>query len=212
MSTRKALAISAVLFLAVLMYTIVAWIILPDIIPIHWNWRGEVDGYGSKTFALSLMPGVILLNLVLMVWLPGVSPQRFTIESFRPVFNYIMVLVAGLMGYVQLMIIQGAMHPHLDIGRWLCTGICLFLAASGNMLGKVRRNYWMGVRTPWTLSSDRIWNQTHRFAAVLFVVCGLVGGFACLVGVPVYIAMFALAPAVVAPIVYSYQLFREERP
>jgi len=81
--------------------------------------------------------------------------------------------------------------------------IFLFLALMGNVLGKVRRNFWIGVRTPWTLASEKVWNDTHRFAARLFVLVGLIGFFIILLGLPIYIAFIFLITATILTVLYS---------
>jgi hypothetical protein len=89
-------------------------------------------------------------------------------------------------------------------------GICLFFALIGNVMGKVRRNFWMGVRTPWTLASEPVWNQTHRLAAWLFVAAGLVGFVLVMLLPPdvVWVALLVLIPAGLVPVVYSLVLYK----
>jgi uncharacterized membrane protein len=94
--------------------------------------------------------------------------------------------------------------------RFFLGGLCLFFALIGNVLGKVRRNFWMGVRTPWTLASEAVWNQTHRLAAWLFVAAGLLG-FALVMVLPpsaVWVLLAVLLPAALLPVVYSLVLYK----
>jgi uncharacterized membrane protein len=112
------------------------------------------------------------------------------------------------MGYLHLIILWGGMHPEESIIRWLVGGIFLFFALLGNVLGRVRRNFWIGVRTPWTLASEAVWIQTHRLSAWLFAAAGLVGLVAVLAGVPMEVCFFGLIGAALIPAVYSLILYK----
>src|SRR5262249_59245838 len=114
-----------------------------------------------------VMAGCCLLTLVL----PWLSPRRFQVDTFRGTYGYIMMLVVALMGYLHVATLWGAMQPEQNKAiffRFLLGGMCLFFALIGNVLGKVRRNFWMGIRTPWTLASEAVWHQTHPLAASLY--------------------------------------------
>jgi uncharacterized membrane protein len=118
-----------------------------------------------------------------------------------------MVLVVGLFGYIHAITLLASMGFLIDFPRVMLGGMFLFFILTGNVLGKVQRNLYIGVRVPWTIASDRVWNDTHRIASWLFVVCGLVGFTIDMVGYP----LISLAPMLVAfvvPIVYSFVHYR----
>jgi uncharacterized membrane protein len=183
-----------------------AWLYpgLPARIPTHWNFRGEIEGYGSKATTF-LLPAFMVGLLALFWFLPALSPKNFEVESFRATYLFVMVLTIGLMGYLQAVILYAAaMEGRLDVSRILLGGIFLFVALLGNVLGRVRRNFYIGVRVPWTLASERVWNDTHRVAAWLFVLCGLTGFFMVVAGLPLLASFAVLLVAVVVPIVYAF--------
>lgn len=173
--TRSILIVCVILTVTIWIITTVVISQLPDQIPIHWNLQGEVDQYGSKWFGTLLVPSIMIGVLVLAVILPSLSPKQFTVESFSGAYSVGMLLALGCVGYVQLVLLWGAMAPQTNIGRALLAGISLFWALIGTVLGKLRRNFWMGIRTPWTLASDRVWNETHRMAGKLFMFTGMLG-------------------------------------
>jgi uncharacterized membrane protein len=182
----------------------------PETVPTHWNIHGQVDGYGPKAVGLLVMPLAMLLVLGLFAALPALSPKNFEVDTFRETYLFIMVLIAGMFTYLHAIIlcatwqqVEKVAHP-IDIGRYMIGGIFLFLAVMGNVLGKVRRNFWIGVRVPWTLASDRVWNDTHRVAAWTLVAGGVVGFLMVVVGVPIALAFVAFMVAVVIPVVYSF--------
>jgi uncharacterized membrane protein len=182
---------------------------LPAQIPTHWNIHGKIDGYGSSG-TIFLMPGVMVGLLGLFWVLPVLSPKGFEVDSARTVYLFVMVLVISLMGYMQAVILwASASGGRLDLMRALVAGVFLFFALAGNVLGRIRRNFYMGVRVPWTLASERVWNDTHRVAAWLFVVCGLAGFAIAAAGFPILALLGVLPIAVVVPIVYSFVHYKQ---
>jgi uncharacterized membrane protein len=179
---------------------------LPERVPTHWNIHGQIDGYGDKTWATFLTPALMTLMLVVLRLLPWLSPKQFEIDAFRSTYEFVVLLVVGLFAYINALLLIAARGGVVDIGRTMIGGMCLFFLLLGNVLGKVRKNFYVGVRTPWTLASDRVWVDTHRLAARLFVVAGIVGLPFCVWGgtVTSFAAPFALIMlAALAPAVYS---------
>jgi uncharacterized membrane protein len=190
---------------------LLAWIVsaalypgMPARIPTHWNIHGKVDAYGSK-WTIFLMPGAMIFMLGLFCVLPMLSPKNFEVDSFRSTYLFIMVLVLGLFGYIHGVIQYSAVHENrIDLTRVLFGGLFLFFALIGNVMGRIRRNFYMGVRVPWTLASERVWNDTHRMTAWLWVACGLGGFVAVIAGLPLLVALGVLIVAAFVPIIYSF--------
>lgn len=187
-----------------------AWLYpsLPDRIPTHWNIRGEVDGYGGK-WTLFMFPIMMVLMLLLFYFLPTLSPRHFEVDAFRPTYLYIMDLVLGLFAYMQgvlLYTVYQAVHGDhtFDIGRGFFAGTFLFFGLMGNVLGKVRKNFYIGIRVPWTLASDRVWNDTHRLGAWIMVAAGAIGFLLTILGVPIWVAMVVLFGSMLLVVIYSF--------
>jgi uncharacterized membrane protein len=187
-----------------------AWLYagLPDRIPTHWNIEGKVDGYGGK-WTLFVFPAMMVGMRVLFYFLPALSPKPFDVETFRPTYLYMMDVVLGLFGYMQGILLytvyQGVNGGGtVDLGRGFIAGIFLFFALMGNQLGKVRRNFYIGVRVPWTLASDRVWNDTHRLAAWVMVASGVVGFILIVSGVWIVIPIGLLIASALIPVIYSF--------
>jgi uncharacterized membrane protein len=133
------------------------------------------------------------------------------VDSFRDTFQYIMMLVQGLFAFIHLMILLGSLKRDepIDMGRWIIAAAFLLLALMGNVLGQVRRNFWMGVRTPWTLANETVWIQTHRVSAWLFTGGGLAGFIAVLAGVPpLWCFIGCMVLLVATPVLYSLVLYK----
>lgn len=182
---------------------------MPDQVPTHWNIHGQVDGFGHKSWALFLMPGVLALMLGFFALLPWLSPRNFEVDTFRQTYLFVMAAVVGLFAYIHVVTLaMGWRHvhgePQADMGRALLGGVFLFFTAIGNVMGKVRRNFYIGVRTPWTIASDRVWNDTHRLAAWTMVGGGAVGFLIAVAGLPMALALGILIAALLVPAVYSF--------
>ena len=187
-----------------------AWLYpgLPDRIPTHWNINGDVDGYGGK-WTLFLFPVMMTVMLVLFYFMPALSPRHFGVDAFRSTYLYIMVLVAGFFAFLEgalLYAVYQTVHgdTSFDIGRGFFAGIFLFFGLMGNVLGKVRKNFFIGIRVPWTLASDRVWNDTHRLGAWVMVAAGTIGFLTTVFGAPLWVPIVILIGSMLIPLVYSF--------
>jgi uncharacterized membrane protein len=192
--TAAALALSLILYPS-----------LPDRIPMHWNIHGEIDGYGAKPWAAFLGPGLMALMLLAFRFLPWLSPRRFEVADTgsRPTYLYMMVVIVLLIGYVHAVSVAAAMGWAGDVGRAMVAGIFLFFALLGNVLGKVPRNFYIGIRTPWTLASERVWYATHRLAARILVLAGAVGFVLVILTGWFVLSFVLLIAALIIPVAYS---------
>ena len=181
---------------------------LTEQVPTHWNIEGKADGTMPRESALFLMPAFMAGFIGLTLLLPWLSPRPFTVEGFRPTFEYAMALAVVLFGYIHAIMLFAGMRPDIDSGRWLLGGMFLFFALLGNVMGKLRRNFWAGVKTPWTLASDKVWNQTHRLAAYLFVGAGVIGFVAVIAGLNLLVAVVLILVAGLVPVFYSLWLYK----
>jgi uncharacterized membrane protein len=207
MTTQRANFWILALFAATVAYAALVYPSLPDRIPIHWNIRGEVDGWGSRN-TIFLGPGLILLGWVMLHGLPKLSPKQFSIDTFGPTFNLIMVLVSGMFAYIGCLIIHAAGHPHIDMGKWMVAGIALFLAALGNLMGKTRRNFYVGIRTPWTLASEKVWDATHRLGGRWMAIGGVAAAVLVLLGAPMLLALAVILVTSLYPVLFSYLYYK----
>lgn len=209
MKTRSAV----IAVLAILAAGLGAWAAvygrLPARIPIHWNIHGQVDGWAGKGTALTILAGVVLLFLLFILAGEWLSPVSFKISPFRETFNYMMVICAALMLYIHAIVLLSGLHPDRNFGRWLVGGMFVFFALIGNLLGKVRRNFWMGIRTPWTLASEEVWIATHRLGARLMVAAGIAGAVCVALGVPLPVCLALLIGSLLIPVLYSLWLSKK---
>jgi uncharacterized membrane protein len=187
---------------------------MPAKIPTHWNIEGKIDGYGAKEWAAFLMPA-ILSGLILLFWaLPWLSPKNFELDSFRSTYWFIVLVICAAMAYIHGLTLWAALaSAPIDITRALLAGLLVMFGLMGNVMGKIRRNFYVGIRTPWTLASERVWNDTHRLAARMFVVSSILGLIAIVPPIPIPVSIVSVIAAIMGsalfPVGYSLWLYKK---
>ena len=206
--TRPAWYVAIGLVVAVIVGSGLVYGQLPDRVPTHWNLRGEADGYGSRALAAVALPAVLVGMLGLFAVLPHLSPAQFSLASFRATYGVIANIILVMLAFIQVMALMGALGYRFNMTRVLVAGTLLGLGLMGNFLGKVRRNFFVGVRVPWTLASERVWNETHRLAAWVTCGGGLLGSAVALAGYPLVGLGFVL-PIALVPVVFSLVRYKQ---
>ena len=213
MSNRTTLIISSILIVAGILAGLLLWSQLPEQMASHWNVNDQVDGYISKFWGVFLMPLVTLGMLVLFLVVPSIDPLKANIAQFREAFNLFIVLIIGFMLYVHGLTLAWSLgYQDFKMSMAMLPFMGVLFIAIGSMLRKAKRNFFIGIRTPWTLSSDYVWDETHRLGATLFMASGVlavIGGF--LGGMLAFWFLFVpLIGSTLFLLVYSYVLYRRE--
>lgn len=185
---------------------------LGERVPIHWNAQGEVDRYGSRLEGLIGIPLVTLGVSALLAFLPRVEPRRRHLEQSAKAYHALWVLVLVVLGVVHAAVLFTGVGRAVPVGTLVPGLMGLLLVVMGNYLSKVRSNFFFGIRTPWTLASERSWDRTHRLAGRLFAGVGILTLLALPSGSSATAAvLFAgLLIAIGVSTVYSYLVWRDE--
>jgi len=141
-------------------------------LPVHWNIEGQVDRLGSKTEALLLLPAIAIILTLVFVFLPRLDPRRTNLESSSKMWNAAAIGAVALLAYVHALLVMSARGRSVDVGDYLIPALSILFIVIGNYLPKTRSNWFAGVRTPWTMSSEYSWGKTHRLASRLFMGSG----------------------------------------
>lgn len=193
-----------------------AWHQIPDDarIPTHWNAKGEANGYSTKNTGLFLMPGMMAGLSLLLALFPAITPRREHLLQSMRVYNLLwsaILLFFLMLHFAMVLIALGKPVPMAGVVQ---IGIGVLFVVSGNWMGKVRSNFIMGVRTPWTLSSELSWNKTHRLAGKLFVGVGLAmilaGIFFSTHPAAAKILIYGLIGLVLVPVAYSWWIWKND--
>lgn len=184
---------------------------LPDMVPSHWNVQGQVDRYSSRfwgAFGIPLMAAGIYL---LMILVPRIDPRRESYARFRGAYWFLKLGLAAFSVWMYVVILMNSMGCPMPVDRAVGTAVGLLIMVVGNFMGQFRHNYFVGIKTPWTLASEEVWQKTHRFASRIWVGSGLATALAgVFLGGPAafLITMAAIGVAVLVPVVYAYFLYR----
>ena len=180
-------------------------------LPIHWNVAGKADGYGSATQALLLIPAISAGTALLMAAITKLEPRREHLRQSMRAYVLIWLTILMLLLVVHVAMLAAALGNHVDMTRVMIVSMGVMFVVIGNYMGKLRSNFFAGVRTPWTLSSELSWNKTHRLAGKLFVVLGLLSVVLGAIGNGfTMIALYAVAtPAMLVWLLaYSYLVWK----
>jgi uncharacterized membrane protein len=189
------------------------WNQLPDQIASHWNIQDQVDGYMPKFWGVFMLPLIALGIFVLFLLIPSIDPLKANIAQFRQAFNLFIILIVGFLLYLYGLTLAWSLgYDNFKMSNALLPAVGLLFIFIGFMMRQAKRNFFIGIRTPWTLSSDTVWNETHRIGAVLFMISGalaFIGGF--FGGMIAFWLMFVpLIGSTLFLLVYSYILYQRE--
>ncbi len=188
------------------------WSRVPDRMPVHWNLHGEADGFGGKFAGLLLLPIVSLAVYGLLLLVPRFDPGRANYQTFAGAYKAIRFSISLFLSAIYAATVFVALGYRVNINTMVGMALGLLFVVLGNVMGKIRPNWFVGVRTPWTLSSKKSWTKTHRLAGWLFIAMGLL---AAAWGLLQSAWMFGLMLAfdggcVLAIVVYSYLVYRND--
>jgi len=215
MNTNKVLKEGLLILLTIIPLGLLffVWGDLPAEVPIHWNIKGEVDGWGDKSSLLLIALFISIPIYLLMLFLPKIAARKDNIEAMGGKYFMMRFSLQLLMSSLLVSIIS-ASAGLTDIGIEYMISICfiVFMILFGNYMTSIRPNYFMGIRTPWTLDNEEVWKKTHTLGGRLWVISGLVG-LIVLFTAPTsaafaVIIMLMLLPMIVA-LIYSFVLFKK---
>ena len=184
---------------------------MPDTMASHWNSQGQVDGYLSKFWGLFLIPIVLIVLFPVFMLIPMIDPLKENIEKFRKYFDGFIVIVFLFLLYIYFLTILWNIGMRFDMGQAIAPSIGFLFYFVGVLVENSKRNWFIGIRTPWTLSSDRVWDKTHRIGGKLFKVAGVIAFIGTFI--KEYTIILIIAPIVLVSIytvVYSYFEYQKE--
>lgn len=208
MKQMRTLVIS-VLFVLI-MLGVAVWIYprLPAMTPTHWAMHGQVNGWMPRFWAAAV-PVLIELGLAVMLsLLPRISPRKFAIKPFARTYGILMLAIQAIFLVIGIAVLLAGAGHHVPIPMIAILAVGVLFVLLGNYMGKLRKNFFVGIRTPWTLASDAVWERTHRLAGWLFVLAGLVWIGLGLAGAPASWLLVVVLAAALIPCVYSYFSYR----
>ncbi|AGG08204.1 SdpI family protein [Dehalococcoides mccartyi] len=204
--------LSLLIILAMFIAGLITWPNSPDLLPVHWGIDGTVDRYGGKFEGLLLMPLISLGIFLLLIYLPYLDPRKANYLKFEKVYSMFIRLIVAFFGGIYTVTILYAYGVVANTNTFIMVLVGLLLALLGNMFGKLRPTWFVGIRTAWTLSSDLSWDKTHRLGGRIFVAAGLLMALAGITGFTwlMIASMAGLLLGVIALFIYSYLIWKKD--
>ncbi|MBS2032526.1 MAG: SdpI family protein [Deltaproteobacteria bacterium] len=188
------------------------WPHLPEPMVTHWDAHGTPNGYGSRIVGALVMPAMIVSFGLIFALLARISPQGYGLRQFEDSVAVITIALQVFLLIVHVVTLRAARTGTPLQAGWFLAGMGALFAVMGNRFGKVRRNFFIGIRTPWTLADEEVWLRTHRLAGKLFVLAGLFTMVLALVPNAMLAMIPALLVAGLVPVVYSFVVYRQLHP
>jgi uncharacterized membrane protein len=191
----------------------VLWNKLPDLMASHWNANNQVDGYISKFWGVFLMPVITLGMMVFFLIIPMIDPLKANIAQFRDVFNLFIALVVAFILYIYILSLRWNLgYTDFKMSQAMLPALGILFFFVGYMMRRAKRNFFIGIRTPWTLSSDRVWDETHRLGSLLFMISGVLAFLGSFLGgmIAFWFLFVPLIGSTLFTLVYSYILYQRE--
>jgi len=203
-----------VLFIAILpfVYLLMIWDTLPDVIPTHWNFYGEIDNYGKKETLLWIPFLLPILTYIIFLVVPFIDPKR-KLQNMGDKLTKLKFAITFIMSVLALFIIHSTKQQELN-PNFLTILIGVLFAVLGNFFPTIKPNYFIGIRVPWTLNDEENWKQTHHFAGKLWLIGGISIVIYGLISNPEMNNLFFLFTTiliVIIPTIYSYRLYQKDK-
>lgn len=184
----------------------------PDRVVTHWNFAGTPDAWGSKTTNVWAMPGLLTGMYLLFTVLPLVDPRKDRYPEFIGVYRIFKNII--MLVLLAVILASGAYNLgyNIKIQYVIPTIIGLLMIVLGNYMSKIKPNWFMGIRTPWTMSSENVWNKTHRVGGYAFILFGLLIILSSFLPKVLGLIAFILGIMIVTvgTFGYSYWVYRQE--
>ena len=212
MPVPKREIIILLIILASIAVSLYAYPIVPEQMTSHWNAAGQVNGYIPKLLGLALMPVISIGAFLLFLVIPRIDPLRRNIAKFRAYFDIFIVMMMLFLLYLHGVLILANIGFTFNMMQVLAPALGAVFYYSGVLIGHAKKNWSIGIRTPWTMSSERVWNKTHKIGGKLFKAAGIIAFLG--IFFPDYAILLIFVPVVavlVYTFVYSYVLYQKKR-
>jgi len=186
--------------------------VFPDKIASHWNTKGEVDGYMSKFWGVFLMPIVALAAFLLFLFLPKIDPMKNNIKKFEKYYDGFILVIILFFIYIYILTVLSNLNIKFNMSHAIIPALGIFFYYIGVFMKKLKRNSFVGIKTPWTLSSDKVWDKTHALGSKLFKIIGVLFILGLLYPDKTFMPiMIVILLMIVYLFVYSYIEHRKEK-
>ena len=204
--------IPTVLILAAVTASIIVYPQLPERMPTHWSASGDVNGWSNRLWGAWMLPLFMAAIWLFMRAIPHIDPRRANYEKFAGMYEALVILILLFMLVIHVIVLAAATGTPVKMDRIMMPLVGVFIAAIGFLIPRAAPNWFVGIRTPWTLTSDLSWEKTHKLGGPLFTVFGvlmIVAGFFA-PEQAIWVLVTAAVALVVFLFAYSYQVWKTD--
>jgi uncharacterized membrane protein len=183
---------------------------LPNSIATHWDAQGNVNGYMPKFMGVFFVPALSLVLFLVFLAVPKIDPRKKNIEKFRPAYDGFIAFIMLFMLLLHMQSILWNLGLQINMMISVSIGIGALFICTGMLLKKAKMNWFIGIRTPWTLSNEKVWNKTHKIGSKLFIASGIIALFG--LAMQQYAIWLILVPVILSTIflfAYSYVQYQK---
>ncbi len=212
MERKLSIILMWLIVIVTILSTIYFYDALPDIMPTHWNASGEVDGYSSKEIGAFLLPIMAIFVALIFVIIPYIEPNKKNLKKFALQYNTLGLLLVAFFAYLHYLVIFASIVEQINMMRLISPALGIIFFYVGILLNKAKQNYTVGIRTPWTLANEKVWEQTHKKGGILFKISGTIALFGLVFAE--YAFILVIVPILISSIflfIYSYYLFKKTK-
>lgn len=198
-----------IILMAPFITSIYLWNDMPDIVPVHFNAEGEADDYGPKWINAFLLPGIAVITYFFLLIIPAIDPKKRIGNAQKPIAAIRIVISLFLVG-VYSMVMLKTFNMEADISQFVLASVGVLIFITGNYMNSIKPNYFIGIRTPWTLENPEVWKKTHRLSSKLWIIGGIfmtVSAFIPVLKGSLFIIVGSVIVLALVPFIYSYQIF-----
>ncbi len=190
----------------VFIIAVLAYFQLPETVPIYWGIEGIADRWGSKAEALFIMPGIMLAFLILLFYIPKIDPMKKHYVSFANVYYSFGFVLLTYFALIYFAVIGQTIGYNFDFLKFIMILMGLLLVYIGYIMPKIKQNWFLGIRLPWTLSSEKVWNKTHFFSKPWFIILGVITIITAFFNYTIclYLMIGGILLLIIALAIYSY--------
>ena len=185
---------------------------MPQNIAVHWGLEGNANGYAQKDFGMYFVPVLMVAVALVLYAFPKIDPKRKNIEKFWGNYCWFVAAIEAFLLYLQILTVGWNIGFSFNMGQMLAPGFAFLMYCTGEIISKAKPNWTIGIRTPWTLSSENVWAKTHALGGKLFKLCAALSLLGALL--PKYAILLLVAPVLLAAVylfIYSYLEYSKER-
>ncbi|MBI3976789.1 MAG: SdpI family protein [Chloroflexi bacterium] len=215
MNRKPALIASGAIVAGMLALSIWAWVQLPAgaRMPVHWGIQGTPDRYGDKVEGLLVLPLIAVAVVALFALIPLIEPRRRNLERSHLAYTAVWIATVLVLAAIDVTVVLAALGQAVDIPSVMAITIGLLFVVMGRVMDRIRSNFIFGIRTPWTLSSELAWAETHRLGGRLFILLGTLLILSALVGNALLVFGLMLGGSIVllaVLVAYSYHIWKTD--